>query len=143
MALLLEGFQDHPHAVGAADIEILADFAHGGWAMGVLNLVPNEIQDLALAMGQRSEALFHAFNIVPVWAVGQMFSAKRCRVGMYNNLPISTASTNLALMVWLQAFVLSASFACFAALMALGSWRMIVASRQADRLFSSQTSEHA
>jgi len=46
-------------------------------------------------------------------------------------------------MVWLQAFVLSASFACFALFMALASWRMIKASRQADHLFSSQTSEHA
>jgi hypothetical protein len=39
-------------------------------------------------------------------------------------------------MVWLQAIVLSASFACFAALLALGSWRMAALSREADRLLT-------
>ena len=54
MALLLEGLQNDPNPVGAADVEMIADLAHGWGAMGFVHLVPDEIEDLALAMGQRA-----------------------------------------------------------------------------------------
>jgi len=46
-------------------------------------------------------------------------------------------------MVWLQAIILSASFGCFTALMALGSWRMAVLAQRTDRLLAPPVSDPA
>jgi hypothetical protein len=46
-------------------------------------------------------------------------------------------------MVWLQAIILSASFGCFTALMALGSLRMAALAQRTDRLLAPPVSDPA
>jgi hypothetical protein len=72
-ALFLQSLQMAHHAVGRADLKLIANLSHGGPVAPIANLVSNELVNILLAVGQLVEqrhgvATAGWLGISPTWS---------------------------------------------------------------------------